>query len=321
MARPQREPRPDRILLIFVDGLGWGQADPERNPVLTYGGARLRFAGPDGAPREHADGGWARPIDALLGVPGLPQSATGQTTLLTGVNAQSAIGKHLTGFPNEALRAILLEHSVLKQVAARGWSGAFLNAYRPRFFELPRARRLLFSATTVANLAADLPFRTLADLIAGNAVYQEFTNRDLVARGFEVPERSPAEAGRILARSARALDFAFFEYFQTDRAGHRQDRAAAEEQLRRLDAFVDAVLVESRETAARGEGTTLVVLTSDHGNLEDLGTRRHTTHPVPLLAWGPGARDLVTATDRLSAVTPGMLRLLEERAGTGDGGR
>jgi 2,3-bisphosphoglycerate-independent phosphoglycerate mutase len=315
MDRPDHDVRPDRILLLFVDGIGWGEADAARNPLLTYGGPLLRVAGPDGAPREHAGGAWARPIDALLGVPGIPQSATGQTTLLTGVNAQRVIGKHLTGFPNQALREILLEHSILKQATARGWSGAFLNAFRPRFFELPRERQLMFSATTVANLAADLPFLTLDDLVAKRAVYQDFTNRDLVARGFDVPERSPAVAGRILARCARAYDFAFFEYFQTDRAGHRQDRDAAEEQLRRLDGFVGAVLAEVGEVATRGEGTTLVVLTSDHGNLEDLGTRRHTTHPVPLLAWGPGALDLVAATDRLSAVTPGMLRLLAERPG------
>ncbi|HXT50199.1 MAG TPA: phosphoglyceromutase, partial [Thermoanaerobaculia bacterium] len=38
-------------------------------------------------------------LDAVLGVPGLPQSGTGQTTLFTGVNAQASIGHHVPALP------------------------------------------------------------------------------------------------------------------------------------------------------------------------------------------------------------------------------
>lgn len=326
-----------RVLLVFVDGLGWGGPDPARNPCLTYGGELFRLPSP---PAEGAVpavwGGWARPLDAVLGVPGLPQSATGQTTLLTGHNAQAEIGAHLAGFPNAPLRALLLEHSVLKRAVEAGRTAAFLNAYRPLFFALPRRKQLHLSATTVATLAAGLRFRTLDDVRAGRAVYQEFTNRDLRARGFDLPELLPGDAGRRLARLTAGLDLALFEYFQTDRAGHARERGRAEAELRGLEAFLAGLLdglglrpggagagAPPRGSAAAGrapacsaaEGpgadtASLVLLTSDHGNLEDLGTRGHTRHPVPLFAWGKGAEGFARSVARLDEVAPAVLRLI-----------
>jgi bisphosphoglycerate-independent phosphoglycerate mutase (AlkP superfamily) len=124
-------------------------------------------------------------------------------------------------------------------------------------------------------------------------------------------------AGRRLALAALPYQIALFEYFQTDRAGHTGERERAEDELRRLDAFLDALLdILCARGRGRGapvgaaRGNTLIALTSDHGNLEDLASRRHTTHPVPLLAWGPGAEELVARTERLSDVTPNLLALL-----------
>ncbi len=289
-----------RTILIFVDGLGWGGDDPAINPCLSYGGRLLRLP-PDG--NMPADG-VARPIDAVLGVAGVPQSATGQTTLLSGVNAQAALGKHLTGFPNEVLREILREHSVLKTLADRGYTARFLNAFRPLFWEITSEQQWRLSATTVANLAAGLPFFTLDDVVEGRSVYQEITNKDLRQRGFDVPLRTPEEAGRILGAQARRYDFTLFEFFQTDKAGHSGEPARCERELRRLDDFVTAALSElSPELAVE----TLVILTSDHGNLEDCSTRRHTTNPVPLLVWGKGAAEFAAHVARLDQVTPAIL--------------
>ncbi len=294
-----------RTFLVFIDGLGWGRPDPATNPQYSYGGQVFRLPvvqGSEVVPA--AAGGWCRPIDAVLGVAGVPQSATGQTTLLSGVNSQGVLGKHLTGFPNEKLREILLEHSVLKSLVAKGWSAAFLNAFRPRFWELSRERQLTLSATTVANLAADLPFFGLDDIRAGRSIYQEMTNAELIARGFDLEPLAPAAAGRIAARTAREYDFLLYEYFQTDKAGHSADPARVEVELQRLDEFMTTLLVE---LAADLTQQTLVVLTSDHGNLEDITTRRHTTNPVPLLAWGDGAREFVDNVTRLDQVTPQIL--------------
>lgn len=292
-----------RTVLLFIDGFGWGDDDAAVNPQHAYGGDLLRLpafgaaaTGPVPLPR----GGLVRPVDAVLGVPGLPQSATGQTTLLSGVNAQGALGKHLTGFPNDALRAILLEHSVLRQLTDLGRRACFLNAFRPRFFEFPRERQLQFSATTVANLAADLPFFGLDDIAAGRSIYQEFTNMELREMGFALDPLTPAQAGRVLGRAAADYDFVLYEYFQTDKAGHsgEMDRACAE--LAKLEAFLAAVLDTLPPDA-------LLLLTSDHGNLEDLRTRRHTANPVPLVAWGPGAAGFIAPLTRLDQVTPAIV--------------
>lgn len=296
----------DLTILIFVDGLGWGPCDPAVNPQHAYGGEVFRFGEAAAAlagPVPAAGGGWARAIDAVLGVPGVPQSATGQTTLLSGVNAQAAIGQHLTGFPNPTLRDILREHSVLRQLARRGVPARFLNAFRPRFWELPVDKQWTLSATTVANLAAGLPFFTLDDVAAGRSIYQDFTNADLIARGFAVPPFTAEQAGGVLARAATAGGgFTLYEYFLSDKAGHTGDAAVIAGELEKLDAFVRATL--DGLDAELADGRALVLLTSDHGNLEDATTRRHTTNPVPLLAWGAGARDFVSEVARLDQVTP-----------------
>ncbi len=303
------------VVLVFVDGLGWGRVDPGVNPCHADG-VRL-FALPDAAtlsPGEVAPlpwGGLARPIDAVLGVAGIPQSATGQTTLLTGVNAQARLGHHLTGFPNAELRALLLEASLFKRVKERGLPAAFLNAYRPLFFQLPRERQLCLSATTVANLAADLPFSTLDDLRAGRAVYHDITCDELRQRGFDVPAITPEAAGRLLGREARRHAFTLFEYFRTDQAGHARDAPRARVELARLEAFLAGLLAELRPTGAAAgadaDPGALVILTSDHGNLEDLSTRSHTRNPVPLMAWGAGAATLLAAVSDLAAVAPAIL--------------
>ncbi|MCP4571122.1 MAG: hypothetical protein GY838_02095 [bacterium] len=290
-----------KTILLFVDGFGWGGDDPAENPTLDYGGELLRLPPlpADGAPVAHA-GGWVRPIDAVLGVDGIPQSATGQTTLLSGVNAQADLGKHLTGFPNDRLREILLERSVLKQIADLGHTACFLNAFRPRFFEFPRERQLMFSATTVANLAAYLPFFTLDDVRAERAVYQDFTHAELRAKGFDLPPMAPATAGRVIAEAARRFDFVLYEYFQSDKAGHSADRERIQGVLRGLEGLLASLL-------AGKDDDLLVVLTADHGNLEDTSTRRHTTNPIPLMAWGPGARVWLEGVAGLDQVTPALV--------------
>jgi len=299
-----------RIALLFVDGLGWGPADPAANPCWSYGGSLLRWpAPPDAAPEPGGEpvaidgGGWAVPLDACLGIPGLPQSATGQTTLLTGVNAQQVQGRHLSGFPGPTLRPVLLERSILRQLRRRGRQVVFFNTFRSPFFDLPRERQLRMSATTIANLAADLPFFDVPDMAAGRSLYQDFTGEELERLGFAAPRLSPAAAGAILARNLPRWDFLLYEYFLTDKAGHRGDRAACEEQLARYDAFLAAVL------AAR-PADTLVLLCSDHGNIEDATVTTHTRNPVPLAAWGPGARELVGGLSRLDQVTPAIVARL-----------
>ncbi|HJQ25754.1 MAG TPA: peptidase [Blastocatellia bacterium] len=294
------------VLLIFIDGVGIGTRGAH-NPL---DGLESEFFSifEDEEPRLPFDGRIAV-TDARLGVAGLPQSATGQTTILTGVNASQLIGRHLHGYPSPRLKAALAEHSIYRQLMARGRAVTFANAYTRSYFEnLPR----FVSATTVAAMTAGVQLRMLEDLQAGRAVSHDFTNHFLIERGFDVEPLTPEEAGANLARLAAEHDFTLYEHFLTDRIGHERDRDLAyklvREHVPRLTRFVRAALEASDLTRQT------MMLTSDHGNIEDHSTRVHTLNPVATLAFGP-RRDLIASRVRsLTDITPAIVESMEAQA-------
>ena len=127
------------VLKLFLDGIGLGSNDPSVNPFLRarmpnlvalLGGRSLVL---DGG-RLDATDAILIPTDATLGVDGLPQSATGQTTIFTGVNAARELGCHWGPHPNEPLRQIIEQESIFKKLSHQGGLGAFANAYPERYF-------------------------------------------------------------------------------------------------------------------------------------------------------------------------------------------
>ncbi|OGC03019.1 MAG: hypothetical protein A3G35_13875 [candidate division NC10 bacterium RIFCSPLOWO2_12_FULL_66_18] len=286
------------VLLLFVDGLGLGEDDPGRNPVARARLRRLRLLRDCPAPDPAAT---LIPTDACLGVAGLPQSATGQTSILAGVNAPAAMGRHINGYCTKSLAEILDGRSLFSCVKAAGGEATFANAYTPAFLaNLPR----FLSVSTVATLRAGLRFRTLDDLARGEALFHDFTNRLLPERGYSLPTITPGEAGRRLACLAQRHAFTMYEHFLTDRAGHTQDMARGVEILEDLEALLDGVLSITDRSAD------LVILTSDHGNLEDLSTSRHTRNPVPTVLWGAGAAEAAAGIKDLTDIAPAILRHL-----------
>lgn len=292
------------VLLIFVDGVGVGDCHPDTNPLARARTIHLRAAcGPLEGPAVRG-GALVIPTEATLGVPGLPQSATGQTALLTGINAPGKVGRHVHGFCTRPLAALLDGASLFARVTREGGRATFANAYSPEFF---RGERRFLSVTTVAMRRAGLAFRDLDDLARGRAVYHDMTNRALRERGYDLPEISPTVAGRRLARLARSHDFTMYEHFLTDKAGHDRDMRRGVTLLEQLDELLDAVLAEA------DAGDLLVMLTSDHGNLEDLTTRTHTTNPVPTMLWGRGREALAGEIHTLTDIAPALLRHLRAR--------
>ena len=130
-----------RVLFLFLDGVGIGPADPARNPFLVAQLPELErlLGGVPTLDRPALGSRDARafPLDATLGVPGNPQSGTGQTMLLTGVNAAERFGSHFGPWTPVVLRPLLEERSVLRRAVEAGHPTAFANAY-PRAWPAER---------------------------------------------------------------------------------------------------------------------------------------------------------------------------------------
>jgi 2,3-bisphosphoglycerate-independent phosphoglycerate mutase len=293
------------VIFVFLDGLGVGPAD-ETNPLWLAPMSNFRrlLSGPLVVGRNvDRPGLLFRGIDALLGVPGLPQSATGQTALFTGVNAAQLLGQHLGAYPNAQLTEVINEHNILKRATERGYRATFANAYTPQYFQLVKKRKRRHSATTLSVLAAGLPFRTLEDLQRGEAVYWDITHFYLVEHlHVAMPVIEPEIAGQRLARLSRNYDLVLYESFLPDAVGHRRDLELALEILDVLDRFFAGLLEEIGPTVT-------VVMSSDHGNLEEIGLRLHSTNPVPLLAVGPGAESF-RQSQSITDVAGGVMRVL-----------
>jgi hypothetical protein len=291
------------VLLFFIDGLGIGARGPD-NPLHGLDDAAPLAVFQNETPEVFLDG-VVVPTDPRLGVEGRPQSASGQTTILTGVNAPALIGYHKQGFPSQALREIIKAHSIFRQLLEAAVKPiTFANAYTERFFtERPR----WISATTAAVEAAGLNFRTVADLKSGSAVFMDFTNRLLIERGVDVAEQTEAQAAEVLARIASQNRFTLYEYFITDKVGHEQDMARAKEVLASLARFIREFLV--RVDLKR----TTVIVTSDHGNIEDLSSRNHTLHEVPTIIWGAQREQVAPRIRTLADITPAIVELLSNK--------
>ena len=291
-----------KVILIFIDGLGIG-AEHESNPLFRVADLQP-IAFNIGAIPENLDGGTIIPTDPRLGVDGRPQSASGQTTILTGINAPAILGYHKQGFPNEALRQIITEHSIFLQLKRLGIGpNIFANTYTPRFFtEIPRWK----SATTVAVEAAGMQFQRLPDLVGGKSLFHDFTNSSLIAAGYNVPLRTSSEAGKILAEVSSRHRFTLYEHFLTDKIGHDQNMELAIEHLPQLAEFVRKVV------ANVDLASTTVILTSDHGNIEDLSVRNHTLNDVPTVIWGRRRDETAASITDLTHITPAIVWLLTE---------
>ena len=305
-----------RILFVFLDGIGLGVDNPVTNPFARarlptieglLGGRKLIAAS---APAV-GDRATLLALDATLGVQGLPQSATGQAVLLTGTNIPARIGEHYGPKPNQAVADFLLDGNLFSRLKQAGRSVALLNAYPPRYFLGVLSGKRLYSSIPLAVTSAGVRLFNKEDFFAGRAISADLTGRGWVGMlGFpDAPVHEPYAAGRLLAQLAAEYDFSLFEYWSTDYAGHRQDMTWALEQLETLDAVVDGLL------SASDDGQ-LIVISSDHGNMEDLSTRRHTASAVPALLIGPAEarKTFARGLDDLTGVAPAIYRLLTDAA-------
>ena len=299
---------PARVLFVFLDGVGIGLADPDVNPFVhaheriptllrLMGGSlptldRPRTQGPDGV---------AFPLDATIDVGGTPQSGTGQAALLTGESAAQIHGRHFGPWTPVRLRPLVEERSVLRRAADAGMSVAFANAY-PRGWPGPEGGRRI-AGPPLAARGAGVMDRHEEALERGAAVASDIVNDGWRTHlGHDrVPDVSASEAGTNLARISREAELTLYAHYSTDVAGHRQEMGPAVAALQRLDRFLSGLMSEL-------PSDTLLLIASDHGNLEDV-RGGHTRNPALGIAAGPGSQRARALSD-LREVTPFILELL-----------
>jgi len=268
------------ILFVFIDGIGIGLNVPH-NPCASPGMKIFNNFLNESRYTPLPQRGDVIRIDANLDIAGIPQSATGQTTIFTGCNAAAYLGYHRSGFPNEKLRDLIAHEALFIKLKQASLKPVFINAYRSIFFELGPEKLLPYlSVTSIQNWKAGCKFYSIQDVIYGKSIYHDFTNQELIVKGIDVPVVSPEKAAAIASAFLNSHDFVLYEYFKTDKTGHSRNYAEAVQLIHQLETFLLSLLnmVDlSKHT---------IIVTSDHGNIEDLSVKTHTRNPVPFMVWG-----------------------------------
>lgn len=142
------------------------------------------------------------------------------------------------------------------------------------------------------------------DLAKGDALAADISGLRLVEHlGLDVQVLDEAQAAQNLIGLSARHAFTAFEYFHTDKAGHTQSHEDAEQCLRSLDYFITKLVEDCLQA-----GVTLV-MTSDHGNIEDLSVKTHTRNPVPFAAYGPDAA-IFKSVNAITDLVPAIMSTL-----------
>jgi len=263
-----------KVIFIFIDGIGVGEDNPTFNPCCH---SPCNILHPK---KKSPFDGIKLGIGASLGVPGCPQSATGQTSIYTGKNAAQLVGKHLFGFPNDNLIELISQHSIFKEILATGYSCKFINAFRPVFFTTPELfENARLSVTSEMNRKSYLPFASINDIRKDKALYHDYTNSELISKGFQLQEFNAQKAAEVIVHLSEQKDLVLYEYFLTDMAGHSRNMDFAISEIEKIDLLIYYVVQKAIKC------DTAVVVCSDHGNIEDMRTKTHTTNPAFFSVW------------------------------------
>ena len=298
---------------IFWDGVGYGKKDPKTNPFFSAKLPEFRklFGGdlPSHLFKEYSsDIVSLSPVNVTLRVPGLPQSGTGQTAIMTGINASKFIGKHFGPHPYSTLKPIIKEQNLFVQLQKMNKSFFFANGYPKRYFDyifgpkgrVPTIALSYISAERILNTHEQIKTRTAISADISGTRWKELGHPD-------IGPMEPGEAGRLFHQLGKSIDLIFFEYFVTDHAGHSQDMNMAVDMLERMDGFIRGILdkfdVEND----------IILMISDHGNIEDLSVKTHTMNPVPLIVIGKHHSFFSSRIKNLTHVTPTILSYLQSK--------
>ena len=294
-----------------MDGVGIGRNNPETNPFFRAQLPNLRTLLGGAIPHRGKKNLETRsavcfPVNATLGMSGLPQSGTGQVAIFTGVNGPKRFGRHFGPFPPSTLRPILEERNIFRALRERRKSVVFANAFPKRFFEYTESGNRKLTVTTLSCKMAGIPLLTAESLKKNEAISAELTREKWAELGHpEVHPVTAESAGHHLCEIAAKHDLTVFEYWLTDHAGHSQKMDFAIDMLERFDRFIGGVF------EFFDHGRMLMVIISDHGNIEDLSTKSHTRNQVPCIAAGKLHERLPLRVKNLTHITPAILSILD----------
>ena len=286
-----------KMIFIFIDGLGLGEKDASKNPVYAAETPNLDYI------FSKYD---VIATDASLGVPGLPQSATGQTAIVTGVNAPMLLGRHLNAQPSGTLKEVINGDNIFKRLIKAGYKVTNANVYRQEYLDKmndPAEKRYKPSVSSVMTMSAGLPFRMVEDYRTGKGIYHDITGRIIVESGYDAEIITPEEAASRLYSISREHDFTFFEHFMTDIIGHKMDMGLAIEEIELLDTFIGGVL------KLADPEKDVIFITSDHGNIEDVSMKTHTMNKVPTIVIGGNFKNRTAVIRSLLDIMPAVLEI------------
>ena len=274
---------------LFIDGIGFGEPSSD-NPFHIHAKSLFQHLAGKEPYDELSSQFICIPADAHMGFSGLPQSATGQTSLWTGMNGPASMGRHMTGFPGPTLIRVIEEYSMIKVLREGGKKAALLNGYSQAYLDRIERKPRLRSASTHVHRVSGQELFMLDDVVDGKALYMDinhqFLHRFFPDYAHKLPLADPKERGRQYVKIGRDYDLVLFEYFLTDKAGHNQSMEEAAMTIQLLEPFIEGIIEEMDP-----QKDTLVI-SSDHGNLEDLSTRTHTNNLVPVFLAGAYAEDM-----------------------------
>ena len=295
--------------MIFLDGVGIGKKDNQFNPFFKYQFKMFTeiFGEIPHLENQHlsVNGRYVFPIDALLGVPDIPLSGTGQTSIFCGVNAQKILGKHFGPYPHSELIPVIKEKNIFIEFLKRKKKVAFVNAYPKIFFDYVKRGKRILSVTTLSCLLSNVRLNKIKDIHQGKALSADIENYRLISKmNYKLPLFTPEKAAKRLLRIADKNHFTLFEYFYTDHLGHGRNLELFDRTIHVFDNFIYYVIKNLPSNMT-------LLICSDHGNFEDLSIKAHTLNPALGIAAGKFGSTLAKKIKKLNHIKSAILELYD----------
>lgn len=219
--------------------------------------------------------------------------------------ANALFPRELPSFRNSYVADLLPSLSREELEATLTWRGEPLRLVGPNkcgvaeLFTLVEINQNVF---VHAAREAGVELRGWDEVRAGRALTSSLTHALEAEFGFAslglepLPERSEAEAAQVLADLGSKHPFVFYKFQLADLVSHTGRVELARGVFAQIERFLGELL-------ARTPDSLTVIVTSDHGHLEQVGfTRGHPKSLVPTWVFGPDAVEAAAGLTRPEAI-------------------